>query len=273
DLLADDDWTDWSGRLSLAHQTRPDLLLFATVSRGFKSGGFNGRPQQRQVLDPFDPEIVVGYELGFKGDFNDRKVRLNGSAFFSDYQDIHFAASLDVNGLPVFVTQNAGDAEIWGFELELQSYLSDTVFLLATLSHLDNRLTSLDPRVPASGVDLDDRLPRTPEWSYSLALQSSQLVDDRGLLIARVDWAWRDDYFQDFANNPGIVQEAFGLLSARLSWTPLSERWSPLELALFGTNLTDEAYLESGFVAGAFGVNLGIAADPRLWGVEATWRF
>ena len=162
-------------------------------------------------------------ELGTKGDFLDRKLRLNASAFWSSYDGIHFAASfVGDDGLPIFVTQNAGDADIWGFEAELQSYLTSTFFVTTSVGYLGNELTEVDPRVPSDTVDLDDHLPKAPEWTLALSAQKTFLCEDFSALIARIDYAWRSEIQQDFANSPGIVQPSYGLLGARLVYTPPS---------------------------------------------------
>ncbi len=270
DLFNRDSWSDWSGRLSVSYQARPDLNVYSTLSRGFKSGGFNGRPQQRPALDPFDPETVLSWELGFKSDWLSRRLRLNSAVFVSDYESIHFAASVDVAGMPVFITQNAGDAEIRGLELELQAYPTPTIQLTASVGHLDTEIVSLDPRVPADSVSLGNELPKAPSWTLALGLQSSHELANRGLLMARLDLTSREKSYPDFANTETTAQPHYSLVSARLAYVPPSSRW---DLALFGTNLTDERYLEAGFSTGAFGLDLGIAGRPREWGVEATFHF
>ncbi|MCG8456931.1 MAG: TonB-dependent receptor, partial [Holophagales bacterium] len=242
----------------------------STLARGFKSGGFNGRPQNRPALDPFDPETLLSWEVGAKADLLDRRLRLNAAAFWSDYEDIHFAASLEVNGQAVFVTQNAGDAEIWGFETELQAYLAPTFLVTTSVGHVSSELTRLDPRVPPGTVDLGNMLPRTPEWTWALSGQKTWIVSGGRALIGRFDYSWRSETFQDFSNSPTVVQDDYGLLGARLLYSPASGKW---DLALFGTNLTDEQYLEAGFFAAAFGASIGIPARPREWGLTATLRY
>ncbi|MEM9552978.1 MAG: TonB-dependent receptor [Acidobacteriota bacterium] len=269
-LSAEDEWTDWSGRLSLAHQANEDLLLYASLSRGFKSGGFNGRPQQRPVLDPFDPETVVAYEAGFKSDWLERRLRLNGAGFFSDYESIHFAASFDVNGVPVFVTQNAGDAEIYGFELELEARPTLGWLFEFDLGYLQSELVTVDPRVPPDTVAAGNELPKTPEWSGSITAQYLWLADSGASWIASADYSYRGDVYNNFENTELIAQDGYALVGARLLFTPASGTW---DLALFGTNLTDEEYLETGFFAASFGTAIGIAGPPREWGLSASYRF
>lgn len=270
DLENADRWNDWSGRISLAWQWRPEVLLYANLARGFKSGGFNGRPQSRGVLDPFDPEIVVSGELGFKTDLLDRRLRLNGVVFTSEYRDIHFGASLQgASGEPVFVTQNAGDAEIRGLELELELHPAEQWVLAGSTSLLDTELVEVDPRVP-SGIDIGNELPQAPAWSYSLSLQRTVVLAASSALIARADWTHSAGFFQDVANVDSIRQKSLGLLAARLSYGPYSGRF---EVSLFGRNLTDERYFGSGFVAGAFGPSLVTPGRPREWGGEVVLRF
>ena len=267
-LTNQDSWDAWTPRLSLAYRAREELMLYLSISNGFKSGGFNGRPQERQALDPFDPERVWTYELGFKSDFATQHLTLNGAAFYSDYTDIQFGAFLNIDGQPVFITTNAGDAEINGFELEAvaQPFLGTT--LSAGVGFLDNHFTEIDPGVPG-GLENGGVLPRAPEWSWHLTLQQAWDTSSRlGTIIAAADYSYRGKVFNDVQNSPGIAQGAYGLVGARLLIVP-SERW---ELALFGTNLTDESFLGSGFFTGAFGIDVGISGRPREWGLSARLR-
>ncbi len=267
-LFNADEWDAWTPRFSLAFQAKPELLLYLSASRGFKSGGFNGRPQQRPALDPFEPETVWTYEVGFKSGSYGPGLTLNGAAFFSDYRDIQFAASLDVGGVPVFVTQNAGSAEILGFELEAVAQTAAGLTFSGALGYNDNEFTELDPGVPA-GLNQDGVLPKTPEWTLNASLQYAFEAGVLGDVIARADWNYRDEVFNDVANTPTLAQEAYDLLNARILMAP-SENW---EVSLFGTNLTDETYLETGFFTGAFGPSIGVPARPREWGVSARWSF
>lgn len=260
-LTNSDSWDAWTPRVSLAFQAKPETMLYLSASRGFKSGGFNGRPQDRPQLDPFDPETVWTYETGFKQQWGLNT--LNGAVFFSEYEDIQFATSLVDNGTPVFVTQNAGSAEIFGFELEATLQPVTGLVFSAAVGYNDNEFTELDPRVP-EGLRADGVLPKTPEWDLNGSLQYAFEARKLGTVIARVGYSYQDDVFNDVPNSPGIAQEGFGKLDARVVVAP-SDRW---EVALFGTNLTDEAYVETGFSVPAFGVDLGIPGRPREWGVS-----
>lgn len=269
DLFNQDHWADVTPRLSLSYRLKPDLLLYFTAAKGYKSGGFNGRPATRKVLDPFDPEKVWAYEAGWKSDLLERRLRLNGAAFWSDYEDIQFAASVEVNGVPVFVTQNAGRAEIRGFELELETLPAPGWNISASVGYTDSDLVEVDPRVPFS-LEEGVKLPKTPEWTANTAIQYAFDLHEQGAFIARADYRYSSKIYNDLLNSETIAQRNLGLLNARLSWTPLSSRW---DLSAFVTNLTDEDYIAHGSVAGAFGFHIGVTGRPREWGLTAQWRF
>ncbi len=269
DLFNEDEWDALTPRVSLAYQARQDLLVYFTASRGYKSGGFNGRPQQRQQLDPFDPEIVMSYEVGLKSDWLDRRLRLNGAVFFSDYDDIQFAASFDVGGTPVFITQNAGRAEITGFELELSSRPAQGLDLSANVGYTHTELVELDPRVPP-GLREGGTLPKAPEWTANAAVQHTFQLGDSAVLIPRLDYVYRGKVFNNIANTEEIAQDAYDLLNVRLLYGPASGSW---DIAAFVTNLTDEEFLDHGLITGSFGFNIGIPGRPREWGLTAQYRF
>ncbi|MEM7582904.1 MAG: TonB-dependent receptor [Acidobacteriota bacterium] len=262
-----DDWDALSPRFSLAYQLTEDALVYASAARGFKSGGFNGRPQDRLALDPFDPETVWSYELGWKTDFADNRVRLNGAAFYNDYTDIQFSASLNIDGTPFFVIQNAGQAEVQGFELELAAQPARGFDLTAGVGYIDTEYTELDN---VDGVTLDGVLPKTPDWTFNISPQYAFPVQSGGTVTLRADYRYRGEVFNDVSNTPLIAQDAYGLLGARVAWTSQS---TDLEVALFGTNLTDEQYLEHGFFAAAFGAAVGVSGRPREWGLTVRRRF
>jgi iron complex outermembrane receptor protein len=268
-IYNEDGWDDISPRLSLAYQATEDLLLYTSAARGFKSGGFNGRPQQRGVLDPYDPETLWAYEVGFKADRANSRLRLNGAFFYYDYTDIQFSAGLaDDDGRAVFVLQNAGKARAWGGELEMTARPGPGWLWTASLGYIDNEYTELDDVEP-NGVTLDSKFPKTPKWSLTLSPQYSFSVG-AGRIILRADYSYRSKVFNDISNSPLVTQEAYGLLGSRLVFVPSSESW---ELALFGTNLTNEEYLVHGIFIPSLGPAIGVGGRPREWGLTTKLRF
>ncbi len=262
-------WDAFSPRFSLAYQATDDVLLYTSVARGFKSGGFNGRPQQREALDPYDPETLWAYEVGLKADWA-RRYRLNSAFFYNDYADIQFSASLvDDDGNAVFVLQNAGKAKAWGGEIEVVARPWRNWLWTASLGYIDNKYTELND-VDPNGVTLDSKFPKTPKWTFIFSPQYTFAAADAGKVTLRADYSYRSKIYNDISNSPVVTQEAYDLLHARLSFVPVSERW---EIALFGTNLTDEEYLDHGIFIASLGPAIGVAGRPREWGLSTKFRF
>jgi len=263
-----DSWEAFSPKFSLAFQATGDTLLYASIAHGFKSGGFNGRVQ-RGVLDPFDPEKVWAYETGFKTSWARNRSRLNGAFFYYDYSDIQLSASLNVDGEPLYAVQNAGRGKAWGAELEMVVQPWRGWLLTGGFGYIDTEYTELSD-VDPNGATLEGRFPKTPEWNFSFSPQYSFLVKNAGTITVLGDYSYRSKVFNDIANTPEVAQEGYSLVNARLVFEPASEAW---EIALFGTNLTDEEYLEHAFFAAAYGAGLGIAGRPREWGLSTRFRF
>ncbi len=101
-----------------------------------------------------------------------------------------------------------------------------------------------------------------------LRQDASGIIGDR--FFATIGYSFRTEFFNDSANSTGIDTQTYGLLNARLLYSPPSGKW---DVATFVTNLTDERYLESAFFAAAFGPNFGIPGRPREWGATLEWRF
>ncbi len=267
-LLENEDWEAWSPRVSLAYRPGEDTMLYLAISRGFKGGGFNAsRSLSRTELVPFDQETVWATEAGLKTELLDNRLRLNAAAFYYDYEDIQFASFLVIDGELFLVIQNAAQGRIQGVELELEAHPAPGLTLAATLAYLDTEYTDL---VAEGGASLDGQIPKSPEWSHTLSLQYAFELEDRGSLILRGDYSYKDDYFNDVANSSFIAQEGFGLLNARVIYATPSDRW---EFALSGTNLGDEEYLEHGFAALSAGLATGIAGRPREWALSVQYQF
>ncbi|MEP7247321.1 MAG: TonB-dependent receptor, partial [Gammaproteobacteria bacterium] len=85
-----DDWSQLTPKLGLEFQASPDALFYASYAKGYKSGGFNGRPLSgiQEVLTPYDPETVKSYEVGAKTGWFERRVTANLALFYNDYKDM-----------------------------------------------------------------------------------------------------------------------------------------------------------------------------------------
>ncbi len=245
------------------------LQFYASVSQGFKSGGFNTIvvvPQDDFL--PFKPEEVTAYELGVK--MRRDRFSLAAATFFYDYEDIQFPVFNDVT--PEF--RNAAEAELQGAEIELVVAPTSAISIQAGVSYLDAEYTRLDADDLAgvvTPISIDNDLPNAPEWTANLGIRWSTNIAQLGRFRLRGDYSWRDDMYKDAINTPETRQSAHGVLYAAAEFTSDDARWA---FTLFGDNLTDERYI----VAGGsnkpdFGLAFATYARPRTWGLSARYSF
>lgn len=265
-----DRWETITPRVNLAFQARRNLLLYASAANGFKSGGFNGLfGDGSTFLEPFEPERVWTYELGFKGDSLSNRLRWNGAFFLNDYTDLQMtASSVDAAGNPVFVVQNAGKADIRGLELEIQAQASRAFRIDLGVGYLDSRYTELDASVTV--ISTEGKIPKTPEWNVVLSPEYTFHMKGGGSLLLRADYSYKSKVYNDIANSETVAQAPYSLINARASWILAAGDW---ELFAYGTNLTDKEYLEHGVFPAAFGPSVGVSGRPREWGAGVRYRF
>ncbi|MBL4852884.1 MAG: TonB-dependent receptor [Robiginitomaculum sp.] len=264
-----DSWSSFSPKFSLDYQAGENTLLYTSVSRGFKSGGFNGRPTSQGAVDSFDPEFVWSYEAGVKTSFADRRVLLSAAAFVYDYQDIQLTSiRADDTGNLLLVTENAGTATIQGFEAELRAMVTDNFIVDASLGLLDAEYGELNP---GATVTTDLRLTRTPEFTTSIGAEYTFPISDGFDVTVRGDYSYQSSQALDPANTVALIQDGYGLLGGRLILTPDGGNW---EVALFGTNLTNELYLQGGLATlDSFGAVEGTFGLPSEWGIATKLKF
>ena len=143
DNLEDPESTTWSKftpKVSVSYNLTDDILAYALFSRGYRAGGYTGRPTSlNTATTPYDPEVVDNYEIGFKSELFDRRVRLNASAFFMQYDDKQ--EDIDVP-VPSGTgrenrTINASSAEMKGVELDMTAVPIDGLTLTGNFGYLD----------------------------------------------------------------------------------------------------------------------------------------
>ncbi|MFA5552919.1 MAG: TonB-dependent receptor, partial [Trueperaceae bacterium] len=246
----DDDSVDYVAML--AWQLADGKMVYAKTGSGFRSGGQNlrggdpfGRDSAGAIASfaSFAPEEVVEYELGFKGDFLDARLRTNIALFHSIYEDIQRSTIVPVGGVATLVS-NAAEGEVRGIEAEVQGVLSERWDLGATVGWTDAEYDKFqDFDFQGNPVDRSSEpFIATPEYSWS-AWTEYRVPMATGELSLRLDYAWLDEHVT-FASTrlEGSDTPAKGLFNGRIQWD-LSDAVS---LGLWGKNLTDERYREYG---------------------------
>lgn len=229
-----DSWNKFTPQGTIEYTPNENLLVYATVSRGFKGGGFEDTPANPAAATAgFDPENVTNFELGGKLDFWDSRARINSSVFFMDYKDLQVTQTNDQ--CLCNITDNAADAEILGLEIEGQVQATRGLRLFAAGTYLDTEYKNF---VDSLGNDNSgNRLQRTPEYTFNVGLDySTDFLKWQNSLNFFVNYAYQGNFRWDPDN---ITREpGYGLLDARISFSP-NDRYT---FSVFGKNITDEDY-------------------------------
>ena len=272
---------EWTGKLGLDYKVNDDFMMYASYSKGYRSGNFNGGVyyEVRDFENAYaEPEFIDSYEIGFKSDLLDGSARLNAALFYYDYTNQQF---INVVGVSNFL-ENAGGSEILGFEAEFTWAMTERLIVNLGLGLLDTEYTELelsDTRTlndPDDTVDLaGNELISAPKMSGNISLDYDVLNLDSGYLTANLNANYQSKQWYSAYNEKGsyenIKQDAYAVVNGRVSWRAADESYS---VSLWGKNLADKEY--DGYainLQAGFGFDYFQQAPPRTYGVEVTYRW
>ena len=254
-------------RAGLEYQLNDDTLLYFTYADGYKSGGFNYRYVVTR-LDPlpFDPETLESYEVGIKWQGLDDRLRINTAGFVSEYSDVQIQL-FETGGGPL--TQNAGVADIIGVEVELTAVPHERLLLNAGFGYIDAEYDELNLPTTnvAQAVNLDTKLPNTPETTVNISAEYSHPLS-WGSLVVRGDYRYTDDLYNDAQNSPFLYQDGYHTVNASLTFS--AGNW---DFSVFGTNLADKRFITSGDSNFGLGFHEANFNRPREFGGLVRYRF
>jgi iron complex outermembrane receptor protein len=266
----------WDYRLVADYRFSDSFLAYASLSTGFKGGGVNPRPFVADQALPFDPETLTTYEVGFKSDLLDRRLRLNGAAFLNKYDDIILGKLVCPESSlpsPCLRPENIGSADVKGLELEASIFPVDGLSIDGSIAYLDFEYTgaSTGGFLDGTGIPADGITPYTPELTYSFGIQYDYEMT-AGTVSARFDGAFQDEVYTNAENTSWSLVDSRFLGNARLSYTTADEDW---RVALEVENLFDKYYFlsRSDVTSNALGVVTGVPGLPRTWSVSVARRF
>ena len=276
---ADDSWDAFTPRFVIDYVLDDNTLLYASASRGFKSGGFNTFGDVSQPVNLFDPEFVWNYEAGLKASYFDRALRVGVTGFYSDYTNLQqtlFRINAQT-GVRYPRVENAASAAIKGVELDIEAIPYRGLRLRASATWLNaefGHFTSIDPIYPERGErDLTgNRLPQAPDWQFNVSGEYSFPISSSLQITARADYKWQSEIDFDLFNNPLNTQGAYGLLNASLGIGTIDENWS---LTAFARNAFDERYVSQSLTAASdtSPSRVGQLGAPSRYGVTLSHRF
>ncbi|BFM18091.1 TonB-dependent receptor [Maricurvus nonylphenolicus] len=241
EVCSSETWSEVTPRLIVDYALSEDVMLFASVSKGYKGGGFNataidptGANTLATSVASFEPETNTAYELGLKSTLLDGRMQFNASAYFNDYEDLQ----IQKESLGSVVISNAAAAETQGLELELTYMPVQGLTLMANYTYLDADFQEGETTdVSGNPVDLKGKvLTYAPENTFSVSANYEMAIG-AGTLNWFAMYNWQDDFYFDVPNTQ--AEGDYGLTSAKVTFIPDGEAW---DLALGVDNLTDEEY-------------------------------
>jgi len=264
DVRASQKWNALTPRFALDYQMNDDVLVYASATRGFKSGGFQGLAgNAASQSTPYDPEYAWSYETGFKSQFWDRKALFNASIFQTNYKDLQVSQLVP---LCCVVVGNAATAKIKGAEFEFMIRPVEGLQIDGSYARLDAKFTNFAAGASANYTGKD--LPRSPKDKVHFGVQYTTDIQGWGAL-ARVDYTNQSHMYFEASNIPQQKQEGYINVDARVSLTSPDKQW---EVAVWGKNLTDELVATYVTYFGAYRQTLVPYAPPRTYGVTLVWK-
>lgn len=283
-----DSFDSFTPRISVDYQLSDETMLYATVAKGVKSGGFNGFTSSTTPLTPdeqaFDPEENWTYEIGAKNVLFDGRLILNASAYYIDWSDMQVTSvpslfdpdAITPGSVAPTIFLNVGDAENWGIELDGIGYITPELSVSYALSYGNPEFSDGtkwgqfvglcdDVFCPADGDVSGKVLPRQSEKQMAWGLQYETEMGGLGF-FARVDYTYQSKQYTDSLNLGWVAARDNINASIGIS----GERWS---LTAWGRNLADETYVTNSFYIGSLRRYVPAINDGLNAGITATLNF
>ena len=282
--------SDVSPAVNLRYFFTEDVMGYASISRGFKSGGFNQRREATGSDGEFDEETATNYELGWKTTVLERRLQFNGTLFYVDYEDFQ---SQTFDGSSVRVT-NAGNLKSYGAELELVYLPVENVtvgsaigFNKAEYGSFDNGQCTVEQTFyqyyvvdgaqgGSPGVDSSctqdlagEPLANAPEWNVSSYIQYDATLPLDLVGVVRLEHSYIDSFFLEEDLDPHLKNDAVDLVNLRMTLSNPERSW---ELSLWGRNLLDEQYYAFGLDIPTLGGYAGVVAPEATYGITVRWH-
>jgi iron complex outermembrane receptor protein len=268
-------------RAALNYQFTQEVLAYASITTGFKSGDFNGgflsnnAAEAARQLQPVLPETVTAYEVGLKSTWFDHRLLVDLAAFYNDYRDEQvFVEVLPVaggTGLPLNVLDNAPKAHTEGLDAEFVARPFRGLTFTNNLGLLETRIDEFTSNRTTVITDYTGhRLPLAPKFSYSGILDYKTPLG-AGAVDFQVSANYRSMQHFDLANSPYTTQAAYWLANMRLGYIFDHNR---MEAAVFVHNLFDKQYLSYSYdLSNPFGIIEQVVGPPRSVGVSIDYRY
>lgn len=254
-----------SGKIGVDYDIADDVMVYASYSRGYRGAAFSAQaffgPAE---LTTVKPEILDAVEVGFKSEFLDRLLRVNGAAFWYGYKNQQF---IDVDPLTtVSALVSLPKARIVGAELELQLQPADNFTISANAGLLDSKVL----KGTSQGIDVrGNQLIQAPKLTLSASIDWAIPLGEWGLDV-HVDASYASRQYFDILNRPTTTQGNYALLNGRIRLHPADDTYG---VAIWAKNITNTFYFTNMIDASGVGFIYTHINTPRSFGISLDAKF
>lgn len=261
-------------RVVVDYKLSRDAKVYASYSTGYKGGGFQYIPFTLAVANStFQPEYLTAYEAGFKTDWLNRALRVNGAFFWYDYKNLQVARIIGSVSSATPLIANAASSTIKGLELEVTAHPMRGTTLGLSYGYLDAKY---DKFIYNATTDFSNTaMVRAPKHSFSVNAEQRFTLGGNKELTLRAEYSYMSRLFHEpgqaniayGAGMPLTEEPAYGLLNLRAGLDI-----GALRVSAYVTNLTDKAYRRT-ILYLPNGSSVGFSGEPRLYGISAGYHF
>lgn len=249
-------------KVGLEFEPNDDILLYATWTRGFKSGGWSARIFDAAEFFDFAPETIDSYEVGLKTTILDGNATANLTGFYYDYKNLFNTGTTDAGGFGIATT----DAEIYGIELETAWRLAPGVSAFGNAAWQDGKRKGIG----ATTISLGNELQRLPEWQFSVGMDIDQpLTDDIDWLL-NGSYSYTDELFVNPQNTATALTGPIDRVNASVGIAAADRGWM---LTLGCRNCFGEEYIDQILDFPAFGFITVYPGERANWTLTGRVRF
>ena len=275
ELTVEETFDDFSPMFAARYDISEDASIYATVAKGFKSGGVQISPLPG--AETYDPEELWNYEVGFKGEFLDNRLRVNAAVFYMDWTDLQTAfqqAGTNENGDFIIFggIDNAEAAESYGVELSLTSAPIDNLLINFNVGYLQAEYQEFTAFIDGENRVLDGlTIPNSPEWTVSADAEYSVPLTGQLDAVIRAEYFYRDELRSTTA---ALIQEGFPweVPSYDVFNLRAGIEHEKYTVTLYVENLFDDSFFTNAYQK-AFTGGLHIEPGVQRYGIRARYNF
>ena len=265
----DDDADEITWRLAAEYVVDEDVLLYGSVSTGYKAGalGANWNSLQNQYVH-VDPETVLSYEIGIKSQWFEQRLMVNAAVFLYDYEDYQSSANIGNDFSFSRSDINIPEVKFQGFELEISAVPIENLWVQLGIGYVD---AEIEEYVNNALVDLSgNKPPRASEMDVN-GLVRYDIHLSGGTLSPQIDFEYVGDFYTDSENTLELGD--FWRVNARLAYRHEN---SGLDVSVFVENIGDDKELQNVYApndAFGLGTDLQVRDLGRTWGLSVRKSF